>query len=132
EQHIRRAKATSNICTNQGLLALRVAIYLSAVGRRGAAKVASLCLDKSHYAAGRIAELDGYELRFDAPFFKEFVVRTSKDVRHVIAHCRGRGILAGVELGRWYSELADSFLVAVTEKRTRQEIDALVEALSQV
>lgn len=131
EQHIRRERATSNICTNQGLLALRVAIYLSAMGRRGAARVASLCLDKSHYAAARIAELEGFELRFDAPFFKEFTVRTSKNVQKVIAHCRGKGILAGVELNRWHDEYADSFLVAVTEKRTKQEIDALVEALRE-
>ncbi len=129
EQHIRRERATSNICTNQGLLALRVAIHLSALGRRGAAKVASLCLDKAHYAAKRIGELDGYELRFDAPFFKEFAVRTSRNVPQVLAHCRSRGILAGVGLGYWYDELSDTFLVAVTEKRTRQEIDELVEAL---
>lgn len=131
EQHIRRERATSNICTNQGLLALRVAIYVSAVGRRGAAKVASLCLDKAHYAASRIAELDGFEVRFDAPFFKEFAVRTSKDVKQVLAHCRGKKILAGVDLQRWYPELADSFLVAVTEKRSKQEIDALVQALDE-
>jgi glycine dehydrogenase subunit 1 len=130
EQHIRRERATSNICTNQGLLALRVAIYLSALGRRGAARVATLCLDKAHYAASRIAGLDGYELRFDAPFFKEFAVRTTRDVRQVLGACRRKGILGGIELGRWYDELSDSFLVAVTEKRTRAEIDALVDALS--
>jgi len=131
EQHIRRERATSNICTNQGLLALRVAIYLSAVGQRGLSKVASLCLNKAHYAAERIAELKGYELRFEGPFFKEFAVRTRKNVSHVLAHCRQRGILAGVDLGQWYDDLADTFLVAVTEKRSRQEIDALVAALAE-
>jgi glycine dehydrogenase subunit 1 len=132
EQHIRRERATSNICTNQGLLALRVAIYLSALGRRGLARVASLCLDKAHYAAGRIAEVPGFELRFDAPFFKEFVVRTTKDVAGVLEACRSKSILAGVPLGRWYDDLEDCFAVAVTEKRTREEIDTLVECLAQV
>jgi glycine dehydrogenase subunit 1 len=131
EQHIRRERATSNICTNQGLYALRVAIYLSAVGRQGAAKVASLCLDKSHYAAEQIAGLKGFELRFQAPFFKEFVVRTTKDVKRVLAHARARGILAGVPLEPWYDHLADCFLVAVTEKRSRGQIDALVAALDE-
>lgn len=131
EQHIRRERATSNICTNQGLLALRVAAYLCATGRRGLARIASLCLDKAHYAAGRIAELDGFELRFGAPFFKEFVVRTTKGVDRVLDHCRSCNILAGGRMGPWYDGLTDSLLIAVTEKRTRQEIDALVNALAE-
>lgn len=132
EQHIRRERATSNVCTNQGLLALRAAIYLAAVGRTGLAQIASLCLAKSHYAAARIAELDGFALRFDAPFFKEFVVRTEKDVSQALRRPRERGILAGVPLGRWFPEMADCFLVAVTEKRTKAEIDELTETLREV
>jgi glycine dehydrogenase subunit 1 len=131
EQHIRRERATSNICTNQGLLALRVAIYLSAMGKRGAARVASLCLDKAHYAAEQIAKVEGFELRFNAPFFKEFVVRSRKDVNRVLDHARSKGFLAGVALGHWYPELKDCLLIAVTEKRTKTEIDALATALGE-
>ncbi len=130
EQHIKRERATSNICTNQGLMALRVAVYLAAMGRQGVAKVASLCLDKAHYAAERIAAIPGYALRFQAPFFKEFVVRTDRDIRRVLDHCRTRKVLAGIPLECWHPDLADCFLVTVTEKRTRQEIDSLVGALA--
>lgn len=129
EQHIKRERATSNVCTNQGLLALRAAVYLAAMGKQGIAKVASLCLDKAHYAADRIAALDGYAPAFDAPFFKEFAVRTDRDVEKVLDHCRQQNILAGLALGPWYPDLNDCFLVTVTEKRTRAEIDALVSAL---
>lgn len=133
EQHIRRERATSNVCTNQGLLALRAAIYLSLVGRQGIARIARLCLDKAHYAAEQIAALDGFELAFpDAPFFKEFAVRARGDVSEILTVCRKRGILTGVPLGRWFADLSDCFLVAVTEKRTRAEIDALAAALGEV
>ncbi len=129
EQHIKRERATSNICTNQGLLAVRAAIYLATMGRRGIGEVAAQCFDKAHYAAKRIAQLKGYELAFDAPFFKEFVVRTKRGVDKVLAACRQRGILGGVALGQFDKHCADCFMVAVTEKRTRKEIDELAAAL---
>ncbi len=130
EQHIKRERATSNICTNQGLLAIRASIYMAAMGKHGIAEVASRCLDKAHYAADRITKLKGYELRFPkAPFFKEFVVRTSRGVDNALARCRDRGILGGVPLGRFDERYSDCFLVAVTEKRTKKEIDDLAAAL---
>ncbi|MGB2985293.1 MAG: aminomethyl-transferring glycine dehydrogenase subunit GcvPA [Phycisphaerae bacterium] len=129
EQHIKRERATSNICTNQGLLAVRAAVYMAAMGKRGIAEVASQCFDKAHYAANEIARLDGYALRFSAPFFKEFVVRTSRDVKAVLTTCRDHGILGGVAMARFDERLSDCFLVAVTEKRTKAEIDNLVAAL---
>ncbi|MCH7808612.1 MAG: glycine dehydrogenase, partial [Planctomycetes bacterium] len=105
---------------------------MAAMGRRGIAEVASQCFDKAHYAADRITDIDGYELGFDAPFFKEFVVRTSRGVPEVLASCRDRGIQAGVPLGRFDERYEDCFLVAVTEKRTKTEIDDLVDALRSV
>ena len=131
EQHIRRERATSNICTNQGLLALRVAIYLTAMGRSGLRRVAELCLDKAHYAADRISGLKGFELVCKGPFFKEFAVHAGKGAGRVLAHCRKRGILAGIDLAAWDGDYRDVLLIAVTEKRTRQQIDALAQAMDE-
>jgi glycine dehydrogenase subunit 1 len=133
EQHIRRERATSNICTNQGLMALAAAVYMAALGRCGMRQVAELCYHKAHYAADRIDALDGFVVSRDKPFFKEFVVSCPKPVAEINDRLlRGWAIMGGYNLGQSYRSLEDRMLICVTEMNPRQEIDLLVKALEEV
>jgi len=131
EQHIRRERATSNICTNQGLFALMATVYLATLGKRGVQEVARQNLQKSHYAAAAIAKLDGFALKFSAPFFNEFVVRTPVDAKEVTARLLDNKIVGGIALEEFYPATSDSLLVCVTETAKKEAIDGLVDALSK-
>jgi len=131
EQHIRRERATSNICTNHGLIALALTMRTAMLGRGGFERAGHLCLSRTEYLKGRIASTKGYSLPTDAPTFNEFVVRREAgDAGSLLEKLASEGILAGVDLGRYFPDRKNDFLLAVTEQHDKADLDRLVEALA--
>lgn len=131
EQHIRRERATSNICTNQGLMALASTVYMSQLGKNGLRQVAELCFHKAHFAAQQISKIPGFKLWSKEPFFNEFTVTCPVPVEELNNHLLDHGILGGFDLGKDYDGMEKNMLIAVTELNTRDDIDQLVEALKE-
>ena len=131
EQHIKRERATSNICTNQALCALAATVYLSVIGKEGLRKAAELCLQKAHYSQREITKIKGFSSPFSASFFKEFVIKIPVSAEKILKELLKEKIIGGLDIGNYYPELKDHLLICVTEKRTREEMEKFVELLGR-
>lgn len=132
EQHIRREKATSNICSDQTAVAIGAAVYMATLGKEGIKEVAKQCLAKSHYAYNELIKSGKYKPVFNKPFFKELVVKAETSPCEINDKLLENNILGGYDLGKVYSEYKNSMLLCVTEKRTREDIDSLVKVMEAI
>ncbi|MCK4694986.1 MAG: glycine dehydrogenase, partial [Candidatus Cloacimonetes bacterium] len=130
EQHIRRAKSTSNICSNEALCNLAATVYMTLMGKEGLKEVAIQSTTKAHYLAGKISKINGFSLAFEAPFFKEFAIKTPVLAKEIIEKLKSKNIFPGVDLKQFGYE--NMLLIAVTEKKRKCELDQFVRELKEL